>query len=284
MSLWNSLPIKVDRVTKNLYIHRPFLSLLGGMQPKKAVAVFGDKSFDDGLIPRFLFYNHESVFKELTNHSWSQFNQQLWTDLIQNLYQIPEDSLQLSLDEPAWEYFRNYTNSLEELRHYAPDRFKGFIPKATEYALRISGLLHVVDCMIKKKQQVNKVPLPIVKSAANLVNFFLTHSRKMVEHYGPKKSFLTQDQKFIINSILDVYIKRNSLSLPVSEIHAAFNVSVTSSAQIKSDITFGRWIRKVLKDLKINFSEKRKKVDNIKNLVMCLEFDNTAINTLKGKI
>ena len=192
--------------------------------------------------------------------------------------------MQLSLDETAWEYFRNYTNSLEELRHYAPDRFKGFIPKATEYALRISGLLHVVDCTINKKHQINKIPLPIVKSAANLVNFFLTHSRKMVEHYVPKKTFLTQDQKCIIKSIIDVYIKRNSLSLPVSEIHAAFNVSVTSGAQIKSDVTFGKYVRKVLKDLKINFSEKRKKVDNTKNPVMCLEFDNTAINTLKDKI
>jgi hypothetical protein len=284
LSLWNSTPIKVDRVTKNLYLHRPFLALLGGMQPKKAVKVLGDSSFDDGLISRFLFFNHESSFLPLTNHTWSNHNNRLWTDLVTDLYKVPENTFQLTLENDAWELFRNYTNSLEEMRQYLPDRFKVFIPKAITYALRLSGLLHVVDYTIRKTKPNKIISLSTVKNSVELANFFLSQARKMVELYEPKKPRLTKDQTFLIGSILDIHNKRNSFTLPLSEIHLSFNNSISKNAQIKSDVTFGKSIRKALKDLKIGFVSKRIKVHNIKNPVMCLEISQKALNQLKSKI
>ena len=60
LNLWSGTQVKVDRVTKQLYVSDPFLSLLGGIQPRKAIMVFGEKSFDDGLISRFLFFNNKT--------------------------------------------------------------------------------------------------------------------------------------------------------------------------------------------------------------------------------
>jgi len=284
LNLWNSTPIKVDRVTKNLYLHRPFLVLVGGMQPKKAVRVFGEKSFDDGLISRFLFFNNEPSFLPLTNHTWSTHNDQLWTDLVTDLYKVPENTLKLTLENDAWEHFRNYTNSLEEMRQYAPDRFKVFIPKAITYALRLSGLLHVVDYTIKKTKPNNNISLSTVKNSIELTKFFLSQARKMAEHYAPKRPHLTKDQIRIISSIIDIQNKRNSFTLPVSEIHLSFNHSVSKTAQIKNDSIFGRSLRKTLKDLEIEFNSKRVKIDKNKNSIMCIEISQIALDQLKNKI
>ncbi len=85
-----------------MYVPDPFLSLLGGLQPGKAVRLFGEDSFDDGLITRFLFYNNNDIFKKLTNHQWRDDYEKKWNEMILYLYSMDTGSkLKLKLTDDA---------------------------------------------------------------------------------------------------------------------------------------------------------------------------------------
>lgn len=258
LSLWSSVPIKIDRVVKKIYIHDPFLTLLGGIQPNKAVDLFNHSSFEDGLITRFLFYINPNTYKTLTSHEWQVDYEQYWTTLINELYSMNSTSnLELKLNCDAWLIFMNYDNYLNELSHYLPDMFRVFIPKASSYVLRISGILHILESVIEKKAVSLEISVDTIKRAISLVTFFLSQARKMVESFGPKKQNISTDSEQVFKSIIDVYNRTNNFTLTTKDIYEVYNNRVPEGAQISSSIGFGKLVVKTMKEFKIKHEKKR---------------------------
>ena len=263
LNLWSGTPVKVDRVTKQLYVPDPFLSLLGGLQPRKAMVVFGEKSFDDGLISRFLFFNNEHKANLLTDHKWDIENEQLWNRLITYLYSFEADDYVLSLTKEAWEVFMQSTNSLKKLSQYVPYRFRVFIPKAENYILRIAGVLHMVEMVLSGVEEINtNVSEDAVKRAVKVVYYFLGQARQIVELYGPRIKKLDMNYVVVIEAVLETIAKLNVNSVPVSDIMVQFNRIVPAEAAITSNQKFGALIKKVLTDLSVAYDKKRQKNTN----------------------
>ena len=263
LNLWSGTPIKVDRVDKQLYASDPFFSLLGGLQPRKAIMVFGEKSFDDGLISRFLFFNNKHKANLLTDHQWSSENEKLWNELVIYLYRFGVDDHVLLLTKEAWEVFRDAANSLKALSQYVPYRFRVFIPKAENYILRIAGVLHVVEGVLSGAEEIDEnVSADTVRKAIKIVYFFLGQSRQVVELYGPRIKKLDRNYVVVIDAILNTISKLNANSVPVSDIMKQFNTLVPAEAAIGSNQKFGALVKKVLTDLKIAYDKKRQNNSN----------------------
>ena len=258
LNLWSGTPIKVDRVDKQLYASDPFFSLLGGLQPRKAIMVFGEKSFDDGLISRFLFFNNKHKANLLTDHQWSSENEKLWNELVIYLYGFGVDDHVLLLTKEAWEVFRDAANSLKALSQYVPYRFRVFIPKAENYILRITGILHVVESVLSGAEEINKnVSADTVRKAIKIVYFFLGQARQVVELYGPTIKKLDRNYVVVIDAVLETISKQNLNSVPVADIMVVFNNIVPAEAAIISTQKFGALVKKVLTDLRIAYDKKR---------------------------
>ena len=263
LNLWSGTPIKVDRVDKQLYASDPFFSLLGGLQPRKAIMVFGEKSFDDGLISRFLFFNNKHKANLLTDHQWSSENEKLWNELVIYLYRFRVDTYVLILTKEAWEVFRDAANSLKKLSQYVPYRFRVFIPKAENYILRIAGVLHVVEGVLSGAEEINKnVSSDTVRRAIRIVYYFLGQARQVVELYGPRIKKLDRNYVAVIGAILNTISKLNANSVPVSDIMEEFNTLVPAEAAITSNQKFGALVKKVLSDLRIAYDKKRQNNTN----------------------
>ena len=258
LNLWSGTPIKVDRVDKQLYASDPFFSLLGGLQPRKAIMVFGEKSFDDGLISRFLFFNNKHKANLLTDHQWSSENEKLWNELVIYLYRFRVDTYVLLLTKEAWEVFRDAANSLKALSQYVPYRFRVFIPKAENYILRIAGVLHVVEGVLSGAEVIDKdVSADTVRKAIKIVYFFLGQARQVVELYGPRIKKLDRNYVVVIDAVLETISKLNANSVPVADIMVVFNNIVPAEAAIISTQKFGALVKKVLTDLRIAYDKKR---------------------------
>jgi hypothetical protein len=133
-----------------------------------------------------------------------------------------------------------------------------FIPKAKDYVLRISGLLHVLESVMNgQKTILPSVSVDTVNRAVNLVYYFLSQARQIVESYGPKRQKISMDNKHVLTSILVVYDSKKSLKLPTEEIHEIYNNSVPNEAQIDTIISFGKLVKKTLKEFKIKFKKDR---------------------------
>lgn len=271
LSFWNALPIKIDRVKESFYVADPYLSLLGGLQPQKAVRLFGEDSFDDGLISRFLFYLKPDIYQNVSLHEWNNDYEANWTLLIQTCYSMTcKNKLELTFDNATKQVFIDYENSLTALIPYVPKRFAIFIPKATNYVLRISGILHIIESIWQGQKVIPTViSVDTLNRAINLVNFFLSQARKIVELYSPKKVSLSMDYKHVLVSIISVHETRNSFELPTGDIISVYNNNVPKEAKIESDVSFGKLLVKIMKEFNINYEKKRKLIDG-KNYQCCI--------------
>ena len=263
LNLWSGTPIKIDRVDKQLYAPDPFFSLLGGLQPRKAMMLFGERSFDDGLISRFLFFNNKHKANLLTDHQWSSENEKLWNNLVMYLYGFGADDYGLSLTKEAWEEFKEAANSLQRLSQYVPYRFRVFIPKAENYILRITGILHVVENVLSGVEDIKRnVSADTVRKAIKIVYFFLGQARQVVELYGPRIKKLDRNYVVVIDAVINTISKQNLNSVPVADIMEEFNNLVPTEAAIGSNQKFGALIKKILTDLRIAYDKKRKNNTN----------------------
>ncbi|MCD4735576.1 MAG: DUF3987 domain-containing protein, partial [Bacteroidales bacterium] len=207
--------------------------------------------------------NNIDIFKKLTNHQWRDDYEKMWTDMILYLYSMDTGSkLELKLNDDAWQVFMDYYNSLTAMSHYVPVRFRVFIPKAMDYVLRISGLLHVLESVMNGQQIIDpSVSADTVNRAVKLVYYFLSQARQIVESYGPKKQKISMDSKHVLASILIVYDSKNCLKLPTEEMHGVYNNSVPNEAQIGTIVSFGKLIVKTLKEFKIKYEKKKLYLD-----------------------
>lgn len=280
LNLWSATPIKIDRVSKQLYVYRPFLTLLGGIQPGKAKLLFGDDSFDDGLITRFLFYRNDDIYNDLTSHEWRVEHENLWARLVQSLYTARYNpKLKLKLSQNAWNIFMDYENYLTRRKQFDPGKFKVFLPKASNYVLRISGILHAVEAAMNNQHMTLEVSAATVNRAVNLANYFLSQARKIIELYGPQKPQIDSNQKQVLKTILSIYNSKNNSVITTEEIQAEFNSSVPEGVQSTNLSSFGSLVRKTLKDNKIKFEKKRPRLNGKDRKAIVLE--KTAIKAIE---
>jgi hypothetical protein len=281
LSLWSGTPIKTDRVGKQLYCHRPFVSILGGIQPGKFAAAFGNQSFDDGFLPRFLFYEIPKEKRLLNDHQWAHENKELWKDLIVSFYSLKPESLALNLDKEAWQTFLAEAHSFQNFAEYVPARLKVFIPKIENYILRLSGILHTVNQWTSGTQNISQtIPASTVKGAITLARFFLAQARKMVELYGPRKTTLGRNQEVMIDALLLTMKNFGSNIVAVSDVMGTFNSLVPDEGKIPSDSSFGSLLVKVLRGLKVEYKKARRQKANSGNLAQHVEIPRDSENKL----
>ena len=283
LSLWSGTPIKVDRVGKQLYCHRPFVSILGGIQPRKAASAFGNESFDDGLLPRFLFYQIDGKRRPLTDHKWAPENRELWKEMILDCYKLEPESLALKLDQEAWQVFLNSANSLQRFAEYVPARLRVFTPKIENYILRLSGILHIINQWEKGFDNIsNSIPATTVKGGITLSRFFLAQARKVVELYGPTKTTLDRNQEVIIDAILIMMKRLKTNTVAVADVMDTFNSMVPAEGKIDNNVSFGFLLVKVLKSLKIDYKKSRKQKANGGKLAVHVEIPDASRKKLRS--
>ena len=252
LSLFNSTPIKVDRVEKSTYVPNPFLCLLGGIQPQKLRKSFTAGTFDDGFCARFLFYLKDNIYRELNRNEWTVLDNNIWESLINALYDynLPQEYY---LGNEAWEVFKKYSGYLAILSKYSPNRFKGFPEKMETYSLRFAGIIHVLGLFHEIEVDTETISKVTMEKAVELSNYFLYQARKMFEVYSPKDSSIDNDSRYVMESIVNI----NQIIIPIATILIQFNSLVDSLAVIRTEKTFGKLVYKVMKDLNIHFKSEK---------------------------
>jgi hypothetical protein len=276
LSLFNSTPIKVDRVEKSSFVPNPFLCILGGIQPQKLRKSFTTGSFDDGFCARFLFYIKDDISRELNRNEWTDQDNNTWESLINALYDYNQ-AYKYSLGNEAWEVFKKYSGHLAILSKYSPIRFKGFPEKMETYSLRFAGIIHVLRRFHEIEVDTEIISKVTMEKAVELSNYFLYQARKMFELYSPKDSSIDNDSRYVLESIVNI----NQVIIPIATILIQFNSLVDNSAVIRTEKTFGKLVYKVMKDLKIPFKSEKVYQTNGKQK-KCLILTDKAMSQIQS--
>ena len=142
---------RVVRAGKTMFITGARPQVLGGIQPGIFGGVFGGEGgqyLEDGTIFRFLVTCEPSAHYPLTDEAWSEANRTAWEDVLARALQWANrqagTTFSVRLSEEALPLFLDWRNGLDIQKTNLPVAFRGFLPKAYGYALRLAGGLHAI--------------------------------------------------------------------------------------------------------------------------------------------
>jgi len=156
LSIHDGNPARIVRAKESLTISGARVSLFGGVQPRVWQASFSSEKglfLEDGTVFRFLATFEGNTFYNLTSESWNDKNRDAWERTLSLAMEWADNRIldkdwkvkRLCLSKDAQALFLDWRNDLYSKKTEIPDQLKGFLPKITSYALRLSGALFCMN-------------------------------------------------------------------------------------------------------------------------------------------
>ena len=160
LSTWSGQGFPVDRVNAASFeVETPFLSIIGGIQPKVMAEAFGTKGFaESGFIPRWLFVvptdsrvpdsvSEKLIDKDLENE---------WYSLILSLWRMERREFRLSTEaEQAYQGYMKRTSDIMNASD-CDDAIRANYAKLRIYCLRFALTIHLLKYGAKAADEVDR--------------------------------------------------------------------------------------------------------------------------------
>ena len=209
LRLWDNDTIKVTRKTedKPIVIDRPFMNILGDLQPDLIDETFGNKAFmTSGLPQRFLFCVPDKVdFPERSNYTLPHMVESYLPSCLRALYNncypgtaqpiISTDIIRLSTDaETLYECYYN------KLQHMKEDTRRDYVAsvysKAQIQVLRLAGIIHVAKALEPSEGfDFATVSDETMRYAIDCMEYFLESAKRVEEKLLGKRVVFTESDK-----------------------------------------------------------------------------------------
>jgi hypothetical protein len=173
-----------DRISDNgrsVYIPRVLMAICCTIQPGVAARFFNDRTVDDrGLLSRFLtvwpgsMYGHRMM---LAKRYWDSDRARVepWSSLVVDVeIQLHDNELPMFLGKEASRVFAMWHDKLERRVPEMEGRDRKAMPKMRAYALRIAGLLHLIECH-ESNQYTVEIDATTVQKSIALMDYFQAH-------------------------------------------------------------------------------------------------------------
>src|SRR5690606_11875282 len=188
LSTWNGRSYSGIRSGKDKFVlNRPFVNVVGGIQPTITYKLFAKDRDTTGFIFRLLFAVPEKVKIATPSQLFHMPDsiEEVHTKSIRSMYfglpvEDPYDDSKLCLLHPeAIRIFNEWTsnririiNSMSDIRD--KEIHSGILGKIKEYALRFSALLHIADLAYEHKEfKIEEiVPASTMERALRLADYF----------------------------------------------------------------------------------------------------------------
>lgn len=157
--LFDGHPARIVRAKRTVYLNGARVSIFGGVQPKVFKTFFAGEDglyLSDGTLYRFLATCEPPTYFDLTAESWENEHRNKWEKLLRQAMDWVEGEIQarggriekpvrMIFDSFAQERFLEWRNYLHSFKDRLPAQLRGFLPKAYEYCLRLTGIIHCIQ-------------------------------------------------------------------------------------------------------------------------------------------
>ena len=215
LELWNCNPWLKGRVSGSQFIRNTGCALIGGIQPLIIPRIFREDSFVDGLLPRFLFTTLAD--QPYSDKIAAASDIQDWNALLARFYDIPlafqesDQSIQhriIPFTKDAHDIFTRFVNESKASRR---GLMQVFMPKLVSYAVRISGILHLL-----RNRDGEKIGTDVIKDSIRAAYYFTAQVRELLSYYGgPKQPQQAKAKERLIEVLkaLRGHVKRGRIRL-----------------------------------------------------------------------
>lgn len=143
LSTWSGKPITINRKSEEPFmVERPFLSVIGGIQPNLLGELFTKRRSVSGFAQRLLFVYPSTIKRKVYSSDSVKPDISVWAYVCRRLLQAPETTY--TLTPQAYEKYNEYRNSLSEKMDAEPDAIKALFAKLRIYVARWVIVAHVL--------------------------------------------------------------------------------------------------------------------------------------------
>jgi hypothetical protein len=187
---WASAPVTVDRKAQDapIIIRRPFVAVIGAIQPDLLATLRDERGRADGFLDRFLFAYPEPG--EAPHWTWEEISEETmrcWAEPVAELLKLTQlpgeygplpDRLHLKADAKGeWQAIFNGLVEEQNAEDF-PAVLRGPWSKLKVYACRLALIVHLLRWITRETEEKN-VEAESVRRAGLLVEYFKSHTRKV---------------------------------------------------------------------------------------------------------
>jgi hypothetical protein len=260
LSLFDGIPWKIDRKKADPeFIPNPLAAILGGIQPRVLTRVFGDGSFDDGLLPRFLMVHCDDGPVKFSRKALSGEIIKPWEVMIDRCFRVPltfgEDGFIdrriLTFDDPALTLWANFHDDLGIIQPFLPEKARVFIPKFITYSLKLTGLLHAIQELSEDGGGHIRGTIREDTAAAgiSLTRFFAGQAVKALSLYGKDHRETDGRLTRMIETLQKLESQVKGGHLPLNLLRDTYNEGLPDTVKLKHD---NRGTGAILRDMGLN--------------------------------
>ena len=222
LSFWSNQPTTIDRIGNPipLFILNPYLSIIGGLQPRVLSSSFPIQKLNNGFFQRFLFAYPESNFKQPINDIENdEVIYSKYKDFIQNYintskaYEIDGkiESKVLKWTPEAKTFFYNWQAENCDLVNEFQDNIKGeIVSKYDNHFIRLSLLLQLMF-----DPQSESIDITAVQGAKELCRYYMNCAFKVlavIQNPVEYLETLNQNKKDFYKTIADKFTTAEALA------------------------------------------------------------------------
>ena len=188
LSVWSNQSTTVDRVgaAVPLFIPSPYLSIIGGLQPRALNKAFPIDKLNNGFFQRFLFaYPDEAIKQPLNDNVANEELAQKYEAFINALFKICEPRT-LTFSLAAKRYFYDWqANNCDRVNEHQNSIKGEIISKFDNHFIRLALLVQLMADTESKE-----IAIEAVQSAKLLCDYYLNCSFKVLAKIQNKENYL----------------------------------------------------------------------------------------------
>lgn len=221
LSIWNNQSTTVDRIGEPvpMFIKNPFLSIIGGLQPRILSSAFPPQKMNNGFFQRFLFAYPENTQKQPFNDNdineslMNEYNNFFISFIEKNNVVEHEGFLNskvLYWSEEAKQFFINWNlENCNLVNEYSGSIKSEILTKFDNHLLRIALILQIMD-----NSQSSILELKAVENAKKLCDYYIGCSFKVLETIQSPNTYLEslpENKKKLLNDLNDNFTTKDAI-------------------------------------------------------------------------
>jgi len=288
---------RIVRAGKTVYIHDARVSIFGGIQPavfRRSFSGEGGLYLVDGTIFRFLLCYEPASHYDLDAASWGDEHRESWETMLKRVSDWVDLKLRNvdegEIDKPqvalltaeAQERFYSWRNGVEAQKTKLPPQFKGFLPKAYGYALRLAGIIHAIHCFSGEDGPRRLLQVEEIDRGIAAVEFYLgqtVDAMRLLENENCAPADTSERLKRLAETLASLRGEVDSGRLAVGHIHERFNQGLTEEKQIGTAKAMGAMLRSIPLTMAHGNHDA-----NGRRAVSCLEWDSKTESFIEVRL
>jgi len=260
--LYDGHSSRIVRAGRTIFLDGARVSIFGGVQPKVFKTFFAGEDglyLEDGTLYRFLATCEPSTYHDLTPESWGEVDRAKWEMVLHRAMAWVDEKIKscggeidkpnvMILDSEAQATFFEWRNQIYSFKDQLPLQLRGFLPKAVEYVLRLTGVIHCMEMFSRGRTPQVVLTVEDLERGIKAVRFYLGQIQdalRLIEEDGYSPPEISERSLLLAQTLEQLRPHLENGRLAIGFILKQYNLIAPKTQKIQKPRGMGAVLRAV---------------------------------------